>query len=113
VFKEAMMKRFKTFFFWLGFLAFSSETLMPLFVEIVGIEIVLEKESKEDNEEKEDKEESEPKSASEKQLEPYISLANSSKARLKRAKAPGLNQNGTLMVSLCHLDVSVPPPDFQ
>jgi hypothetical protein len=110
-----MLKYLKIFIFWTGFLAFSIETLMPLFVKIAGIEVVWEKENKENEEnkeEKEGKEESEPKTTSEKQLVHYISLANSSKALPKRAKALGLNQNGTLMASLCHLDVSVPPPDF-
>jgi hypothetical protein len=107
-----MIKHLKIFIFWIGFIAFSTETLMPLFVRIAGVEVVWEKESKENKEEKEEKEESEPQNNSDKQLEHYISLANSFKALPKRAKALGLNQNGTRMASLCHLDVSVPPPDY-
>jgi hypothetical protein len=107
-----MLKYLQIFIFWIGFLAFSVETLMPLFVKIAGIEVLLEKENKEVKEEKEGKEDTESKTESDKQLEPYISLANLSKALPKRAKALGFNQNSTLMASLCHLDVSVPPPDF-
>jgi hypothetical protein len=107
-----MLKYLQIFIFWIGFLAFSVETLMPLFVKIAGIEVLLEKENKESNEEKEEKEESEPKTASEKQLVPYYSLVNFSIALPERAKTVGFNQNNTLMASLCHLEISVPPPDF-